>query len=38
VTQIEEKKGEGKKSQPMLAIQAYINVESESQKIIVIGK
>lgn len=38
VTQIEEKKSEWKKVQPMLSIQAYINVESESQKVIVIGK
>jgi GTPase len=38
VTQIEEKWGESEKSLPMLSIQAYINVESDSQKVIVIGK
>ena len=38
VTQVEEKTSEGKKAEPMLSIQAYINVESESQKVIVIGK
>ena len=35
VAQIEEKL-EGR--EPMLAIQAYVNVETESQKVIVIGK
>jgi GTPase len=35
VTQIEEKSD---KKEPMLSIQAYINVEAESQKVIVIGK
>ncbi len=38
VTQIEEKWGDHEKSLPMLSIQAYINVESDSQKTIVIGK
>ena len=38
VTQIEEKGWETEKSLPMLSIQAYINVESDSQKVIVIGK
>lgn len=38
VTQIEEKRGESKNTKDMLSIQAYINVEAESQKIIVIGK
>ena len=38
VTQIEEKWWETEKSVPMLSIQAYINVESDSQKVIVIGK
>ena len=38
VTQIEEKWGESEKILPMLSIQAYINVESDSQKTIVIGK
>lgn len=38
VSQIEEKWGETPKSLPMLSIQAYINVESDSQKVIVIGK
>jgi GTP-binding protein Era len=33
-----EKRGEGKNTKDMLSIQAYINVEAESQKIIVIGK
>lgn len=38
VTQIEEKWWDTPKSLPMLSIQAYINVESDSQKVIVIGK
>lgn len=38
ITQLEEKWGTPEKPNPMLSIQAYINVESESQKIIVIGK
>lgn len=38
VTQIEEKWGESEKSLPMLSIQTYINVEADSQKVIVIGK
>lgn len=38
ITQIEEKWGTPEKPLPMLAIQAYANVESESQKVIVIGK
>lgn len=38
VTQIEEKWGTPDKPHPMLSIQAYINVETESQKVIVIGK
>ncbi|GAB0175248.1 MAG: GTPase Era [Candidatus Altimarinota bacterium] len=38
VTQIEEKGGTPDKPHPMLSIQAYINVETESQKVIVIGK
>lgn len=38
VSQIEEKWGDTPKSLPMLSIQAYINVESDSQKVIVIGK
>ncbi len=38
VTQIEEKWWESEKSLPMLSIQAYINVESDSQKVIVIWK
>ncbi len=37
VTQIEEKWGESEKSLPMLSIQTYINVEADSQKVIVIG-
>jgi GTP-binding protein Era len=38
VSQIEEKGWDTPKSLPMLSIQAYINVESDSQKVIVIGK
>ena len=38
ITQIEEKWWDHEKSVPMLSVQAYINVESDSQKVIVIGK